>query len=198
MLLYRVLVMLAWPLVWSLFRPRVRGREHLRAKGGLVICPTHLSGFDAFAIAFAMSPRVGRNMAKNELFRRSLVGALVRSLGAFPARDGDGMSGGVIAAVELTRRGSAVVIYPEGARRRGRDRRPRTGAARVALSANVPLVPAAIRGTDGWQERRRWEVTFGAPVDLHDLAGCDDNEAAHEGTRRLWASVEQLEMGLAK
>ena len=84
MLLYRLLVTLGWPLVWLVFRPRVQGREHVRVKGGLVICPTHLSGFDALAVAFAMVPRAGRNMSKNELFRRPLLGPFVRSLSAFP------------------------------------------------------------------------------------------------------------------
>jgi 1-acyl-sn-glycerol-3-phosphate acyltransferase len=196
MLLYRLLLTLGWPLGRLVFRPRVHGREHLRVKGGLVICPTHLSGFDALAVACAMAPRTGRNMAKNELFRRPLLGPFVRSLGAFPARDGDGLPGGVTAAAELARRGSAVVIYPEGARRRGRERRPRTGAVRAALAAGVPLVPAAIRGTDAWRERQRWEVSFGAPVDLHDLAGREDDDAAREGTRRMWESVKQLEAGL--
>jgi 1-acyl-sn-glycerol-3-phosphate acyltransferase len=197
MLLYRLFVTLGRPLVWLVFRPRVRGRENVRVKGGLVICPTHLSGFDTLAVAFAMAPRPGRNMGKSELFHRPLLGPLVRSLGAFPASSGDGMPGGIAAAAELARRGSAVVIYPEGARRRGRERRPRTGAARVALAAGVPLVPAAIRGTDGWRKRRRWQVTFGAPVDLRDLAGLDVTEAAREGTRRLWESVRQLEAGPA-
>jgi 1-acyl-sn-glycerol-3-phosphate acyltransferase len=196
MFLYRLLVTLGWPLGWLVFRPAVRGREHLQVKGGLVICPMHLSGFDAMAVAYAMAPRTGRNMGKNELFRRPLLGPFVRSLGAFPAREGDGMPGGIAAAAELARRGSAVVIYPEGARRRGHDRRPHTGAARTALAAGVPLVPAAIRGTDGWRERRRWQVSFGSPVDLHDLAGRDDNAAAREATRRLWASIKDLEAQL--
>jgi 1-acyl-sn-glycerol-3-phosphate acyltransferase len=197
MLLYRLLLTLFWPLAWLLFRPQARGREHVRVKGGVVICPTHLSGFDALAVAVAIAPRAGRNMAKNELFRRALLGPFVRSLGAFPACDGDGMRGGVTAAAELARGGSAVVIFPEGARRRGRERRPRTGAARAALAAGVPLVPAAIRGTDGWGQRQRWQVAFGAPVELDDLAGCDEDEAAHEGTRRLWESVKRLEAELA-
>ena len=197
MFLYRLLVTLGWPLGWLVFRPVVRGREHLEVKGGLVSCPTHLSGFDAMAVAYAMAPRAGRNMGKNELFRRPLLGPFVRSLGAFPAREGDGMPGGIAAAAELARRGSAVVIYPEGARRRGHERRPHTGAARTALAAGVPLVPAAIRGTDGWRERQRWQVSFGSPVDLHDLAGRDDNAAAREATCRLWASVKDLEAELA-
>jgi len=169
----------------------------VKRKGGLVICPTHLSGFDPLAVAFAMAPRAGRNMGKNELFRRPLLGLFVRSMGAFPARDAEGMPGGIAAAADLARHGSAVVIYPEGARRRGRECRPRTGAARTALAAGVPLIPAALRGTDRWRARRSWQVAFGAPIDLHDLAGREDNAAAHEATRRLWESVKRLEAELA-
>jgi 1-acyl-sn-glycerol-3-phosphate acyltransferase len=197
MLIYRVLVTLGWPLTRLVFRPRVVGREHLRLRGGFVVSPTHLSGFDALAVGYAMAPRPVRNMGKNELFRRPLLGPFVRSLGVFPARDEQGLLGGVPAATALATGGVAVAIYPEGARRRGRERRPRTGAARTALAAGVPLIPAAIRGTDGWRDRRRWHVAFGAPVDLSDLAGRTDNEAAHEATRRLWESVKSLEATLA-
>jgi 1-acyl-sn-glycerol-3-phosphate acyltransferase len=197
MLLYRLLVTLGWPLARLVFRPRVVGRENLRVEGGFVVSPTHLSGFDALAVAYAMAPRPVRNMGKNELFRRPLLGPFVRSLGAFPARDEPGLEGGVPAAAALAARGSAVAIYPEGARRRDRERRPRTGAARTALAAGVPLIPAAIRGTDGWRERRTWNVAFGPPVDLEDLVGRTDNEAAHEATRRLWTSVKSLEAALA-
>jgi 1-acyl-sn-glycerol-3-phosphate acyltransferase len=162
-----------------------------------VIAPTHLSGFDALAVAYALAPRPVWNMGKTELFRRPLLGPFVRSLGAFPARDEPGRRGGVHAAAALAAGGAAVAIHPEGARRRGRERRPQTGAARTALTAGVPLVPAAIRGTDGWRERRSWQVALGAPVDLRDLAGRADHEAAAEATRRLWDSVKRLEAGLA-
>jgi 1-acyl-sn-glycerol-3-phosphate acyltransferase len=196
MLLYRVFLVLGRPLARLVFRPEVRGREHL-PRGGVVVAPTHLSGFDVLAMACAASPRPVRNMGKCELFRRPLLGPFVRSLGAFPARDENGLQGGVPAAAALAAEGSAVAIYPEGARRRDRERRPRTGAARAALIAGVPLVPAAIRGTDGWRSRRRWQVAFGPPVDLGDLAGRTDYKAAREATRRMWAAVKTLEAGLA-
>jgi 1-acyl-sn-glycerol-3-phosphate acyltransferase len=196
MLLYRLLVTLGVPLGWLVFRPRVSGKEHVPRRGGFVVSPTHLSGFDGLAISYALAPRVVRNMGKNELFRRPLLGPFVRSMGAFPAHDGEGLTGGVAAATALARDGAIVAIYPEGARRRGRERRPHTGAARTALAAGVPLVPAAIRGTDGWRERRHWQVAFGAPVDLSDLSGLDADAAAHEATRRLWDAVKQLEAEL--
>jgi 1-acyl-sn-glycerol-3-phosphate acyltransferase len=196
MLLYRLFVVLGRPLAWLVFRPCVRGREHLPS-GGFVVAPTHFSGFDVLAVGYAIAPRTVRNMGKSELFRRPLLGPFVRSLGAFPVRDEQGLQGGVPAAAALAANGAAVAIYPEGARRRGRVRRPRTGAARTALTAGVPLVPAALRGTDGWRARVQWHVAFGAPIDLHDLDGRVDNEAAREATRRLWASVKALEAELA-
>src|SRR5262249_42448037 len=142
MILYRVLVTLGRPLIRLVFQPDVRGREFVPGNGGFVVSPTHLSGFDALAVAYATARPV-RNMGKNELFRRPLLGPFVRSLGAFPARDERGLEGGVPAAAALAAGGSGVAIYPEGARRRGRERRPRTGAARAALAAGVPLIPAA-------------------------------------------------------
>ncbi len=196
MILQRLLVAVGRPLVWLIYRPRVRGRELVPAGRGCVLCPTHLSGFDAIAVLYALAPRPVRNMAKNELFRRPLLGPLVRSLGAFPAHDEDGVAGGVLAAAVFADRGDAVAIFPEGARRHGRDRRPHTGAARVALAAGVPLIPVALRGTDGWRERRRWQIAFDAPVDVGDLAGLGEDAAAREATRRMWDAVKRLEAEL--
>jgi len=195
-MLYRFLVGLGRPLGWAVFRPRVTGRAHLPRHGGLVVCPNHLSGFDVLAVGFAVGLRPLRSMAKNQLFRRPLLGPFVRSLGGFPARSEDRLPGGIDEAVALAAAGEAILIFPEGARRRGRSRRPRTGAARTALAAGVPLVPVAIRGTDGWRRLHRWQVVFGPPVPLDDLAGLPPQEAAREATRRLWERVTTLEAGL--
>jgi 1-acyl-sn-glycerol-3-phosphate acyltransferase len=192
MLLARILVTVGRPLVLVLFRPRVRGREHL-SDGGVVVAPIHLSGFDALAVAYALWPRVPRTMAKNQLFRRPRLGPIIRSLGAFPARDQVGIPGGVAAGAWLAAAGEPVVIFPEGARRRGRQRRLRTGAARTALAADVPLVPVALRGTDGWRRVRRWEIDFGPAIAVDDLLAVGLDESAREATRRLAATISALE-----
>jgi 1-acyl-sn-glycerol-3-phosphate acyltransferase len=196
-MLYRLLVGLGRPLAWAVFRPQVSGRGNV-PRGGIVVCPNHLSGFDVLAVAFAIGLRPLRSMAKNQLFRRPLLGPLVRSLGAFPARPESGLRGGIDEAVALAEGGAGILIFPEGARRYGRARRPRTGAARTALAAGVPLVPVAIRGTDGWRRLRRWQLAFGPPVPLDDLVGRPAPEAAREATRRLWECVAELEAELAR
>src|SRR5438046_434092 len=125
MTFYRFVSVITGLVARPLFRPQVRGRENVPA-GGFVLCANHLSGFDSLAVAYALGGRPARSMAKNELFAIPVLGRLVRLLGAFPAH------GGLEHATAFAAAGEAVVVFPEGARRRpGRTHRPRTGAARA-------------------------------------------------------------------
>jgi 1-acyl-sn-glycerol-3-phosphate acyltransferase len=99
-------------------------------------------------------------------------------------------------AMQLCREGHIVVMFPEGTRRKKGLRkkyeaRAHTGAARIALDANVPLVPAGIVGTDRLGKLGRLRVAYGQPVPLEDLAGRED--AAQLATDRLMAAISALE-----
>lgn len=195
MLLHRIVTGVTRPLTWLVFRPTVVGARNL-PRGGFVLAANHLSGFDSFALAYGVRGRRLRSMGKNELFARRILGPVVRALGAFPAHEIDGV-GGLATATALARRGEVVVIFPTGARLRlDREHRPHSGAARTALGASVPLVPAALRGTDGWRGRVHWHVSFGPPIAIDDL-GTGDPGAAREATRRLWEAIGSLEAELA-
>ena len=197
-MLYRVGVALLRLPISIAFRPTVRGLEHLPRQGGSVIAANHLSGFDTLALACPLAPRRLHFMAKNQLFARRFLGPLMRGLGAFPAH-GDGPSGGVAAAAQLAREGRVVVIFPTGARRRpDRIHRARSGAAHVALSSGVPLIPAAISGTEGWRRLQRWHLALGPAVRIDDLGEQADTAAVSEATRRLWSAIEDLGRGLPR
>ena len=188
---YRALAYAARGVVRLHYRPRVTGREHV-PHGGFVLCSNHLSGFDLLALGYPLSRRWLRHMAKPQLFEHRLLGPFVRLMGAFPAR-----RDAVEKAAELARQGYPVVIMPEGARRRpGETYRPRTGAARAALAARVPVVPAALRGTDHARRLARWSIAFGPPLSLDDLRGREADAAAHEATTRLWSAIQELERDL--
>jgi 1-acyl-sn-glycerol-3-phosphate acyltransferase len=93
------------------------------------------------------------------------------------------------------------VMFPEGTRRKKGMRkryeaRWHTGAARIALEAGVPLVPAAISGTDRLARLGPLRVAYGPAVDLDDLRGREPKEAAGEATDRLRAEIEKLEATL--
>ena len=116
-----------------------------------------------------------RFMAKSELFWFPL-GPFIASCGAFPVRRGERDLEAVETAVRLCREGHIVVMFPEGTRRekglrKRHEARWRSGAARIALEAGVPLVPAGIAGTADLSHLAKLRVVFGDPIALDDLGG---------------------------
>jgi 1-acyl-sn-glycerol-3-phosphate acyltransferase len=184
------------------FRLRSSGTEHLPREGGYVLSANHLSNFDPWPLGLPLFPqRQIRFMAKSELFRSPLW-PILRFGGAFQVRRGEGDTEAIATAVRLAKEGEVVAIFPEGTRRRKglvkkHQARPHTGAARVALEAEVPLIPAAIAGTDRITRLGPLRVAYGPPVELDDLREKDDlREAAQIGTDRLMAAIRELETSL--
>jgi 1-acyl-sn-glycerol-3-phosphate acyltransferase len=196
---YNVVAFLTWPVLHGLYRLRVRGLENLPSSGGFVLTCNHVSSFDPWPLGMPLWPkRWLRFMAKSELYwwpaRLVLDGA-----GAFKVRRGLADVEAIETAVRLAREGHTVVMFPEGTRRtkglmKKHEARPRTGAARIALEAGVPLVPAAVAGTDRLLRLSRLRVAYGSPVDIDDLRASDDvRAAAQEATDRLMARIAELE-----
>jgi 1-acyl-sn-glycerol-3-phosphate acyltransferase len=194
---------LTWPVLHGLYRLRVRGKENLPSSGGFVLTCNHVSSFDPWPLGMPLWPkRWLRFMAKSELYWGPLR-LILDGAGAFKVRRGLGDAEAIETAVQLVREGHTVVMFPEGTRRtkgllKTREARPRTGAARIALEAGVPLVPAAVSGTDRLLRLAPLRVAYGSPVDIDDLRGSDDlRSASQEATERLMARIAELEASLA-
>lgn len=197
---YLLAAAISWPFVKVGFRLRARGVENLPG-GGYVLAANHTSNFDPWPLAVPLFPaRQVRFMAKSELFNPILKPILVGG-GAFPVRRGEADVDAINRAVELVRNGEIVVMFPEGTRRKKGLRkkyeaRAHTGTARIALAANVPLVPAAIKGTDRLTRLGPLRVAYGPPIPLDDLRGREIAPAAREATERLMAAIHELEGSL--
>ncbi|MEV4756400.1 lysophospholipid acyltransferase family protein [Micromonospora sp. NPDC049559] len=177
-MIYEVARSALTPLARAYYRPVVEGTEHVPRTGAVILASNHLAAVDSVAIPLA-APRRVAFLAKAEYFhggglKTRLTGWGLRTLGAVPVRRGANRSAlasldealGVLAA------GDAFGIYPEGTRSLdGRLHRGRTGVAWLALTADVPVVPVAVAGTErilppGARLPRRCPVTvrFGAPL----------------------------------
>ncbi len=184
-----------------LYRPKAVGLENVPREGGFVLAANHVSNFDPWAVGLPLFPwRFLRFMGKSELFWFPL-GAIIQAGGAFKVRRGQADAEAIATAARLAREGHAVVMFPEGTRRKKglvKKWQPRahTGAARIALDAGVPLIPAAIKGTDALRTLGPLRVAYGAPVPLDDLGGREPREAAQEATDRLMAEIARLEATL--
>lgn len=194
---YLAIGALTLPFVKAAFRLKASGTENLPADGGFVLSPNHNSNLDPWPLGAPLFPRrYLRFMAKSELYWFPL-GLLIRAGGAFKVHRGEGDTAAIEKGIELARSGHAVVIFPEGTRRRKGlvkkyQPRPHTGAARIALGANVPLIPAAIKGTDNLRRLGPVRVVYGPPVPLDDLRGRDDRDATQEATDRLMSEIDRL------
>ncbi len=197
--MYLLLGAVSLPLVRGLFRLRTRGFEHL-PEGGFVLAANHNSNFDPWALGVPLYPRrFLRFMGKSELFFSPLKQFLV-ACGAFPVRRGERDLEAIETAVGLCRQGHIVVMFPEGTRRQKGLRkkweaRAHTGAARIALDAGVPLIPAGIVGTDRLARLEPLRVRYGPPIRLDDLAGED---APLVATERLMVAIGELEAAVRK
>jgi 1-acyl-sn-glycerol-3-phosphate acyltransferase len=198
--LYNLIGILSAPVLYGLYRLRARGKGNL-PEGGFVLACNHVSSFDPWVLGMPLWPRrFLRFMAKSELYWPPLKYAL-NGVGAFPVRRGQRDVQAIEKAVQLAREGHIVTMFPEGTRRtkglmKRFEARPRSGAARIALEAGVPLVPAAVKGTDKLLRLGRLSVVYGTPVEIDDLRGRDVAEAALEATERLMSRIAELEASL--
>jgi len=174
----------------------VNGGEHIPTAGGFVLVSNHASHFDPPILAIA-SPRQMTYIAKIELFSNPVFGWFIRRLGAYPIRRGAGDREAFQAALDLLASGHALVVFPEGTRTiTGAMGRIRIGAAMMALSAGVPLIPAYIEGSfAAWPKggpirRSRVRVRIGPAIKMNDLE--NDSRGARALTVRLKMAMDAL------
>jgi 1-acyl-sn-glycerol-3-phosphate acyltransferase len=194
---YNVVAALSWPVIRGLYRLDARGLERLPGFGGFVLAANHASSLDPWPLGMPLWPkRQLYFMAKVELFN-PVLSPLLRAAGAFPVRRGERDLQSIETAVRICRDGGIVAMFPEGTRqtkglRKRFEHRPRTGSARIALSAGVPLVPAAIKGSDRLSRLGRLRIAYGDPVPVDDLANLPVHEASREATTRLMERIYAL------
>jgi 1-acyl-sn-glycerol-3-phosphate acyltransferase len=200
-LFYSLIALASWPILRLGFRYRARGTENLPRDGGFVLAAGHVSNLDPWALGLQLWPRrFLRFMAKSELFWFPLSHA-ISAAGAFKVHRGLADRDAIETAIRLARSGNVIAMFPEGTRRKKGLRKKyeaqaHTGAARIALEAGVPLVPAGIKGTDGLRRLAAWRVRYGQPIDVSDLRERELGEAAREATDRLMVAIHDLEESL--
>ena len=195
------------PLFFLAFRPTVTGRENVPLSGPVILASNHLSFIDSIAIPL-MAPRRVAYLAKAEYWRGSGIGGwlsrtLFTALGALPVeREASRAAQAALdTAMGVLRQGGAFGIYPEGTRSRdGRLARGKTGVAWLALTADCPVVPVAVHGTDRiqpigarWPRLHKLRVTFGEPLTFPEHRGlAGKGKARREVTDQVMEAIAAL------
>lgn len=210
--IFWLLAGLVVPPVSLLAKIVVKDAEKLPHEGAFVLAPNHYSEFDPLIVALAVfrTGRLPRFMAKDSLFRVPVLGWALRRTGMVPVARASSMSAAkqtMAQSHELVEHGRGVIVYPEGTLTRDPGLWPmrgKTGAARLALVGDIPLIPMAQWGTQHimgryqkrlslWPLRKRVQVIIGDPVDLSDLRGrVSEPAVVAEATARLMVAITAL------
>lgn len=164
------------PVLLRWLRPTIEGRDQVPGAGGVILAPNHRSNLD-IVLTQAISPRPVAFLGKQELAQQRGLGPLLLQLGLVPVDRGTGDLNALGAIAQVLIDGNVVGVFPEGTRSPdGRLHRFRSGVARLAAQAQVPVVPMGMMGTaELWPRgqtapRRRpaggeIAVRFGAPLE---------------------------------
>jgi len=195
------------PLVFVVFRPTVTGRENVPASGPVILASNHLSFIDSIGIPL-VAPRKVAYLAKAEYWRGTgfsgwVSRTLFTALAALPVeREAHRAAQAALdTALGVLQKGEAFGIYPEGTRSRdGRLARGKTGVAWLALTADCPVVPVAVRGTDKiqpvgarWPRPHKVSVTFGEPLTFPEHRGlAGKGRARREVTDQVMEAIAAM------
>jgi 1-acyl-sn-glycerol-3-phosphate acyltransferase len=168
---------------------RVYGAERVPQEGGVVLVFNHFSWLDPPAFG-AASPRQLFFLAKAELHDVPVVGHLIRAFGTYAVRRGESDRQAVREMRRCVQEGNALGVFAEGTRQRaGIPGKVMPGAAMVALNERVPVVPAAIHGSQFWKPGNFHPVSvaWGRPFAFDGLPanGKGYREASAEIERRI-------------
>jgi 1-acyl-sn-glycerol-3-phosphate acyltransferase len=175
-----------------LTRARAYGRERVPREGGLVLAMNHMHWID-IPIVGALSPRDIDFVAKVEAVNFPVLGRFILWHGTIAVRRGESDRDAVRAMRQAVQNGRALGVFVEGTRQdTGKPGKAQPGAAMVAIQEQVPVVPAAIYGTQFWKigNFAPCSIAFGHPIDFSGLP--KNGRGYKEATVEIEHSINRL------
>lgn len=200
------------PLVGLFARIELRGVENLPREGAYVLAPNHNSEFDPLIVAVAVwrAGRAPRFLAKESLFKVPVLGSALRATGMVPVpRTSASANQSIKAAQDIARDGRGIIVYPEGTLTRDPELWPmrgKSGAVRLALGGDLPLIPMAQWGVQQilprygklrFPRRSHVIVEFGPAMDVAEYRATATQPATlTRATDALMARIAEMLSGL--
>ncbi len=186
-----------------LWRIKFRQTENIpkNLASGLIVVANHQTYFDPFWIVVPIRRRF-RFMAWDKAFDWFLIGRMISYLGAFPVsieRGGSSKKAAMEASINCLREGSTLMVFPEGSREHneGNLLEFKSGAVRIALETNVPILPVTIRGANKiWSQDKKYPSLFGkVEIFYHPLFEVNqptENEKTQVHLEKITENIKQI------
>ncbi len=190
------------PVFLLFLRPKIIYDKSFKYKGPYIIAPNHLSYLDSLCLGLLLPLRWKiypiNFVAEDFFFEIPFLGTLLRLLGAYPKRKGQGLQKSLEAPLRCLKNNSSVIIFPQGWRRPSFDvNEGRKGAAAMALESCQPILPVALYGiynTSAWEFfffRKKLIILVGHPLKLERSRKLLEEDAVAQ-TPQIMGEIDKL------
>ena len=184
---------IVWFILKLLYRIKVTGLENLPNEGGYILAANHRCLLDPIFIAAELKHRV-YFMAKKELFWFPF-GSILRALGAFPVRRGEGDHSAVNRADDIIKEKKILGIFPEGTRSKtGEPLRPKSGIAVIAKDTKADVLPVGIHFDGKLRLGSKVTISYGKLIKFEELELSDEMQpsAIKKASRLIMDRIIEL------
>lgn len=145
-----------------IYRPKIIGKENMPKDTAAIICPNHVHALNS-AVIIAMNKRKINVLAKEELFKNGFIRWIADLFGIYPVKRDNKSMESIKISLKLLKNNELLMIFPEGTRNgMAKGVKPKDGAIKLAIKANVPIIPVGIQGS--FKLFRKVKVNIGKPI----------------------------------
>ncbi len=170
------------------FRFQTEGLENVPEDCGIILCSNHRTWLDPIFLGIKLKRQL-RFMAKDSLFRKPVLGFIIKHLGAFPVKRGTGDTQAINQAIQTVQDGGVFAIFPEGTRSKtGELGKPKSGAVLVAAKTGGDIIPCCIKFEGKLHFRSKVTVVYGQVIKNEELGIHDVNPSELKAASKLMMS----------
>ena len=174
-----------------IYRPKIIGKENMPKDTAAIICPNHVHALDS-AVIIAMNKRKINVLAKEELFKNGFIRWIADLFGIYPVKRDNKSMESIKISLKLLKNNELLMIFPEGTRNgMAKGVKPKEGAIKLAMRANVPIIPIGIQGS--FKAFTRVKVNIGEPIYYSEYKDeINNKELLEELTKDLMNRIVKL------
>ena len=144
------------------YRPKIVGIENVPKEKAALICPNHVHALDSAIIVAKFKRRVNV-LAKEELYRNVFMRFIADLFGIYPVKPDNKSMESVKISLKILKSNGLLMLFPEGTRNgMAKGVKPKDGAIRLAIKANVPIIPVGFQGN--FKPFKKIKVNIGEPI----------------------------------
>lgn len=152
-----------------LYRVKVVGQENIEKNKSYIICPNHLSFWDAPTLVAALKRNDMYILAKEELYKNGFIKWVAKKTKVLPVKRGSGDAGMLKVCLKALKENHIVLLFPEGTRNGiAKHGKLHNGAVLMNIMSGAPIIPIGLQTKTNYKPFTKVKINIGKPMDFSE------------------------------